>query len=230
MPIGKIDLQNSGTDYSVDLVMCIDATGSMTPFIQEVKDNALTFYQRFVAEMNAQTPPKYVKQLRIKIIAFRDYASDAQPMLESKFFVLDDEVDEFRAFVNSIEASGGGDGPENALEALALAMKSKWTTEGTGRRHVIMLYTDAPALELGARAGEPNYPTDLPKDLAELRSMWEGQYMEQRAKRLLVYAPDCEPWQNIEDWSNLFHTPCSGGAGVSEADINASIRLLVHSI
>ena len=32
-----------GLDYSVDIVMCIDATGSMDGIIEEVKSNALSF-------------------------------------------------------------------------------------------------------------------------------------------------------------------------------------------
>ena len=38
-------------EYCVDIVMCIDATGSMAPIINEVKDNALSFYQRFIDSM-----------------------------------------------------------------------------------------------------------------------------------------------------------------------------------
>lgn len=31
--------------YAVDLVICIDGTGSMTPVIELVKSNAIRFYQ-----------------------------------------------------------------------------------------------------------------------------------------------------------------------------------------
>ena len=154
MPIGTRAASGQGLDYNVDIVMCIDATGSMHAIIDEVKSNALSFYQKFVDEMEAQDPPKSVQQLRIKVIAFRDYGVDSEPMVESKFFVLGDggEDAQFHDFVNNIEASGGGDEPENSLEALALAMKSDWVTTGAVRRHVIMLYTDASALPLGERA------------------------------------------------------------------------------
>ena len=57
-----------GLDYSVDIVMCIDATGSMDGIIEEVKANALSFYRQFVDEMEANL--KSVQQLRIKVIAF----------------------------------------------------------------------------------------------------------------------------------------------------------------
>lgn len=227
MPIGKGAI-GQGMDYNVDIVMCIDATGSMASIIEDVKRNALSFYQKFVDEMEAKA--KSVQQLRIKVIAFRDYSVDSEAMVESKFFVLDEESREFHDFVNAIEASGGGDEPESSLEALALAMKSDWVRTGSVRRHVIIMYTDASALKLGEKSGETGYPSGMPSDLAELREWWEGQRMEKRAKRLLVFAPDMEPWSDMVDWSNAFHTASKAGAGCDDTDIQTCIHMLVNSI
>ena len=76
MPIGKGAI-GQGMDYNVDIVMCIDATGSMASIIDDVKRNALSFYQKFVDEMEAKA--KSVQQLRIKVIAFfmGSFLSDA---------------------------------------------------------------------------------------------------------------------------------------------------------
>jgi len=227
MPIGKGAI-GQGMDYNVDIVMCIDATGSMASIIEDVKANALSFYQKFVDEMEAKS--KSVQQLRIKVIAFRDFGVDSEPVVESKFFVLDDESREFHDFVSSIEATGGGDEPESSLEALAMAMNSDWVTTGSVRRHVIIMYTDASALPLGARGASANYPAGMPADLAELREWWEGQKMEKRAKRLLVFAPDMEPWSDMVDWSNTFHTASKAGAGCDDTDIQTCIHMLVNSI
>lgn len=227
MPIGKGAI-GQGMDYNVDIVMCIDATGSMASIIEDVKSSALSFYQKFVDEMEAKS--KSVQQLRIKVIAFRDYGVDSEAMVESKFFVLDEESREFHDFVNAIEASGGGDEPESSLEALALAMNSDWVRTGSVRRHVIIMYTDASALKLGEKSGEPGYPSGMPSDLAELREWWEGQKMEKRAKRLLVFAPDMEPWSDMVDWSNTFHTASKAGAGCDDTDIQTCIHMLVNSI
>ncbi len=221
---------NQGMDYNVDIVMCIDATGSMHAILDEVKANALSLYQKFVEEMESHS--KSVQQLRIKVIAFRDFGVDSEPLVESKFFVLNEEgeAEAFYDFVNKIEASGGGDLPESSLEALAVAMKSEWVTTGSIRRHVIMMFTDATALPLGEKAGCPGYPEGMPADLAELHDWWEGQEMEKRAKRLLVFAPDMEPWNNMVDWTNTFHTASQAGKGCTEADMGVCITLLVNSI
>ena len=164
-----------GLDYHVDLIMCIDGTRSMYKIINDVKARALSFYPMFVEAMEAAD--KSVQQLRVKLIIFRDYGCDSEPMLESPFFSLGGDIDEsaeFHAFANAVEAIGGGDIPENGLEAIALAMKSDWTTRGSVKRHVIMVHTDAPALALGARAAAASYPDDLPKNLPELKGFFSS--------------------------------------------------------
>ncbi|MBO5313260.1 MAG: VWA domain-containing protein [Clostridia bacterium] len=231
MPIfqPKVNLQG-GLDYHVDIVMCIDVTGSMSPIIDEVKEKALSLYPQFVAAMDEAG--KSVQKLRVKVIAFRDFGVDAEPMVESRFFELDidEESAGFSEFVNGLEAIGGGDEPENALEALALAMKSDWTREGAVRRHVIIMYTDASAVPLGEMIGKDGYPADMPASLAELQDLWEGQGMEPRAKRILLFAPEADPWINMIDWNQTFHTPSKAGTGCSEMDMDLCIKMLVKSI
>lgn len=226
-------MAGKGFNYAVDLIMCIDVTGSMSGIIDTVKKNALTFYKQFKAAMTKEG--KAVQQLRVKVISFRDYKSDKEPMVESKFFNLSDGASDesaaFEAHVNGLEARGGGDGPENALEALALAMNSDWVQTGNIRRHVIQLYTDAAALELGARKDYPGYPEDMPADMVELCDMWEGQMMEKRAKRLQIFAPeDAEPWEEFISWTNTILTPSKAGFGCSDLDMANCIHLLVKSI
>ena len=136
-----------GQGYCVDIAMLIDATGSMSPIINEVKENAMAFCTRFHEVMEVMG--KNVDELRIKVIPFRDYAYDgAQAMEDSGFFSLPEQNDAFRDYVSSITATGGGDEPESALEAMALAMRSDWTTKGAKRRHVILVFTDASAVPL----------------------------------------------------------------------------------
>lgn len=217
-----------GLDYNVDIVMCIDATGSMAPIINSVKEHALSFHEKFKAAMQKEN--KDVTQLRIKVIVFRDFEVDSEPLLESKFFVLDDEREEFAAFVNNITPEGGGDNPESGLEALAQAIKSDWVRTGAVRRHVIVLYSDTSAKELGSGSSSPAYPADMPKDFSELRDIWDGQMMEARAKRMLLFTPDAMPWNDIQLWNNAFLFPMAERGGCSEADMEVCLRALVHSI
>jgi hypothetical protein len=228
------DLQGNAGDYYVDIVMCIDATGSMSPIINEVKANALSFYQRFIDGMEEEG--KDVAQVRIKVIAFRDYGrSDADPMEQSDFFVLPEQNDAFRSFIDSIEAKGGGDEPENALEAITYALKSNWTTEGVKRRHAILVFSDASALALGARADSPSYPSDMPADLAQLGAWWEGtdqtlgSTYQPTAGRLVAFVPNASPWTDMQAWNRYWPAFSAAGTGLEELDLQQAIALLVGS-
>ena len=203
----------------------------MAPIIDEVKSNAISFYQRFVDSMEEND--KDVAQLRIKVIVFRDYGCDDEPMVESSFYTLPEQNEEFRSFVNAIEAKGGGDGPENALEAIALALKSKWTTSGSKRRHAILVFSDAPALALGERAGCPNYPTGLPKTIAQLGAWWEGtdqslgSTYQPKAGRLVAFVPNAEPWTELQAWNRYWPAFSLAGTGLPDVDIQSAIDLMV---
>ena len=220
-------------EYCVDIVMCIDATGSMAPIIDEVKNNAMSFYQKFIDSMEEND--KEVSELRIKVIVFRDYICDSEPMVESEFFVLPDQNTAFKNFVAGIEACGGGDGPKNALEAIALALKSKWTTSGAKRRHAILVFSDAPALAFGERADCPNYPTDLPKTIAQLGSWWKGtdqtlgSTYQREAGRLVAFVPNAEPWTELQTWNRYWPAFSPAGTGLPDVDIQSAIDLMVES-
>lgn len=201
-------------DVYADIVYCIDLTQSMLPIIQKVKETARTLHHDLQNRMK-ENYQRTIKQLRIKVIGFRDFYCDGSYALEqSRFFYLPDETAEFESFVNGLEAKGGGDIPESSLEALALAMKSDWCTtldSSIRKRHVIVLFTDASAhpLEKAASSAKSNYPDGMPKSYSELVDWWSGQgsldsganvQMDQVAKRLALYAPEgSDPWTSIEE-------------------------------
>ena len=143
-----------GLSYAVDIVFCIDVTGSMTPILDQVKANALRFYDDVQSNLTAKG--KNIDELRVRVVAFRDIVADGEAALqESPFFALPTEQGGFSAFVNGLTAEGGGDAPESGLEAVALAMTSPWTTRGDRRRQVVVVWTDQPAHPLDASALPP---------------------------------------------------------------------------
>ena len=222
-----------GFTYSVDLVLCIDATGSMYPIIDEVKKSALNFYQDLTNTMGQKG--KSIDRLRLRTIVYRDYFYDGDKSMEvSDFFTLPDEKEKFAAFVNDIQVSGGGDEPESGLEALALAMQSPWSTEGTKRRQVIVLWTDASAhkLEEAAAKRPAGYPKTMPADFDRLTDMWQGQeYMDPSAKRLVIYGPDAYAWTNIANfWDEALHLPSTAGKGMAELEYSEILDTIANSI
>ncbi len=195
--------------YNVDMVFCIDATGSMRHVIDFVKQNALNLYQDIVSAMEKKH--KVISQMRVRVIAFRDYVADGEEaMLSSEFFVLPGQAQQFYNCVNGIEAKGGGDIPEDGLEALGYAIRSDWTREGVKKRHIIVAWSDAPTHPIGHGQVAPWYPQGMARNFDELSLWWEdeqlGGSMDENAKRLLLFAPDAPDWSRIsQEWGQVIH-------------------------
>ncbi len=222
-----------GLKYTVDIVMCIDCTGSMAGIMNTVKTHALQFYPDLRKELEAKD--KHVETLRLKVIAFRDfYADGSEALSESPFFTLPDQQSDFQSFVSGLEPKGGGDEPENGLEALALAMRSEWNKSGDRRREIIVVYTDASAHQLDKESSKPSaYPTGIPSNLNGLADWWNGQdaYVSQTAQRLIIYAPDSYPWSDISnEWDNSIHYPSQAGMGLKELDYETILSAIVKSV
>ena len=221
-----------GLTYAVDIVFCIDVTGSMTPIIDQVKANALRFYDDVQSNLTAKG--KNVDQLRVRVIAFRDFAADGAAALdESPFFTLPDERADFSEFVNGLVAEGGGDAPESGLEAVALAVDSPWTTTGDRRRQVIVVWTDQPAQSLSPSVLPPDIASRVPADFSALTDAWEDEQgrMGSSSKRLILFAPDGPGWSDISGvWENVVHHPSQAGGGLSEVDYGTIIDSIGNSV
>jgi hypothetical protein len=221
-----------GLSYAVDIVFCIDVTGSMSPIIDQVKTNALRFYDDVQSNLTAKG--KNVDQLRVRVIAFRDFVADGAAALdESPFFTLPDERASFSDFVNGLIAEGGGDAPESGLEAVALAIDSPWTTTGDRRRQVIVVWTDQPAQPLDASVLPPDLSSRVPADFSALTDAWEDEQgrMGSSSKRLILFAPDGPGWSDISGvWENVVHHPSQAGGGLSEVDYGTIIDSIGNSV
>ncbi len=224
--------QFQGITYTVDIVMCIDVTGSMGAHIDRVKKNALNFHNDVIRSCTEKG--KKISNLRVKVIAFRDYhAEDVEPMKISPFFDLPGEEEQLKVFVSPLTAEGGGDEPECALEALSYALQSDWAKEGTKRRQVVVMFTDTSAHPLEYTGKKGNYPSGLPSSIGELFSQWQGQspLVHSSYKRLILFAPDCEPWTWISaHWDNTIHHPAQAGMGLSDTDYEVILDVIQNSI
>ena len=227
-------MAGQGLKYNVDIVMCIDCTGSMGHLLDLVKTNALKFYHDLREACAAKD--KNIDELRIKVIAFRDYNADgADGMNETKFFNIPAEDADFKAYINSLTPDGGGDEPENGLEAVALAINSDWTKGGDRRRHIIIVWSDASAHQLESTITKNSYyPSGMPANFNELTDWWEdeqGGKMNKSAKRLLIFAPDAYPWSDMGlNFQNAIHFPARAGEGLSSVDYQTILNSIVNSI
>jgi hypothetical protein len=221
-----------GLSYAVDIVFCIDVTGSMTPIIDAVKANALRFYDDVQTNLTAKG--KNIDELRVRVIAFRDFAADGEAALqESPFFRLPAEQGAFSDFVNGLLAEGGGDAPESGLEAVALAMNSEWTTRGDRRRQVVVVWTDQPAQSLDPSVVPAELRARVPADFSALTDLWEDTQgpLGASSKRLILFAPDGPGWSDISAvWENVVHHPSQAGGGLSDVDYGTIIDSIGNSV
>lgn len=238
--------QAGGLKYNVDICFVVDGTSSMGDLIGTVRQNILKFYPDLVKK--ADEKGKHVDQLRIKVVTFRNYEYDGpQAITESPFFMLSgnaqcpSEEDELKHYVDGIEAVGGSGSRsegfrENGLEALVTAMNSDWDMGGDKRRHVIVLFTDiAPmTLEEMQNKNVSGYPSGMPTNMDELTDLWDapqGALMSKSAKRLVLFAPDCEIWDEISsNWNEIMHWPAKAGSGLNEADYDTILDAIMNSI
>lgn len=230
--------------YNVDIVFCIDCTESMDNILNIVKSRALNFYNDIQNTM--QNKGKVIDRLRVRVVAFRDYlAYDEEkrkkvhcnePMLETDFFALPEEAHKLEVSVKSLHPIGGGDDPEDGLEALAYAIRSEWMTEGSKDRHIIVLWTDQIPHELGFGRKAEKYPKGMAADFSELTEWWGDEYdpgfmPEQPAKRLVLFAPNEGAWTAISDnWDNVLHLPSKAGDHLQEVDYQTILSSIAQTI
>ena len=98
---------------NADIVLCVDTTGSMfnCELLEELKSEIKNLYSWYAEYMDANGCIPGV--FRVKVIAFKDYSYDYNPMIETPFFTLsndeNDQSDQLQRFINSLEMGGGGD-------------------------------------------------------------------------------------------------------------------------
>jgi hypothetical protein len=128
-----LDFRGQGQGRPVDIVFVLDVTESMQPYIDAVKQNVISF-----AEDLARNNRDY----RLGLVTFEDYvvsaAADCNCPYRKK---MTSNVQEFTQWVGSLHAGGGGDIPEDQLDALAYASTFPFRPEAQG---IVILISDAP--------------------------------------------------------------------------------------
>ena len=96
----------SSITRNIDIVFCIDGTGSMRPIMDDIKENAIRFYGEVVESCYAHGAS--IAALRVKVLVFRDFESEgSDAIVESPFFELPADDDLFSEFLSTIVPGGG---------------------------------------------------------------------------------------------------------------------------
>jgi len=113
---------------SVDIVLCIDTTGSMQPHIDAIREKLIPMMREITEEFT---------DWRIGIVRFKDYFEEYL----TRIIPFTNNFNTFQRQLNAIVARGGGDIPEAVYEGLYDAVsRFPWAAES----RIIILIGDAP--------------------------------------------------------------------------------------
>jgi len=213
----------------------------MQPFIKSVKSFILKFPDDLINKLSAKR--KTADQIRVRVVAFGDCKADTNALNASPFYTVlpAEQNSEFDYFVGALRAHGGGE-PKSGLEALSVAMCSDWVLDGDHQRHIVVVFTDGSAHPLENRVGKipAAFASQIPASIDELTDGWEGggqgaggfaTTIGQRARRLVLLAPEIYPWPTIGDsWPNTVFLPSQAADGLAESEYDAILEVLSNAV
>ena len=159
----------------LDLVFLVDATGSMGPYIQQVRD-------RLMELLDALRAAPLCRSLRVGLVAYRDHPPQERSFV-TQVTALTDSLDAVRAAVLTLAASGGGDGPECVTDGLFDVVRLDWRA---GAAKAVVWFGDAPPH--GVEPSGDAFPEGCP-----CGHHWHAQAESCREMGVLVYAIGCLP-------------------------------------
>lgn len=158
-----------------DIVFVLDCTGSMKPYIDNVKENVSSLIRGFNAEPNVKL------DWRVRAIGYRDfYFNPEECLFDDTDFTND--IDEFTTEqLSKMRIGSGGDFTESTIDAIWYALKkSEWRDRCT---KVIVVFTDDRPKELHTRTMDE---LGVPEDIEYLQQ----ELMKQRVQLFMYCQTD----------------------------------------
>src|SRR5207248_1554312 len=132
-PAARADEPARANKPKVEVVFCLDTTGSMGGLIEGAK-------QKIWAICNQIASGKPSPDLKVGLVAFRDKGDE----YITRVYDLTDDLDQVHGTLKTFKAAGGGDIPESVNQALDDAVnKIKWSKDEDTLR-LLFLVGDAP--------------------------------------------------------------------------------------
>lgn len=132
-PVNVPEVPDEEEGPKIELVFCLDATGSMSGLIQTAKDKIWDIVSDLA---QCQTEP----DIRLGMIFYRD-RGDA---FVTRSYPLTSDIDSIYTELLDIQARGGGDSPESVNMALKDAVDNIGWTDGKEIYRTIFLVGDCP--------------------------------------------------------------------------------------
>jgi len=158
----------------LDLVFVVDNTGSMGPYIQNVKTKILEIIRTIKKE-------EMVHRLRVGLVSYRDHPPEETTYVTKKYELTPD-TSKIEGYVLEMDASGGGDGPEAVSTALQVMNKMEFLNESA---KIAVLIGDAPPH--GVESGD-RWPKGTPDG-----AKWTEEAKRAFGKGIIIHTVGCFP-------------------------------------
>jgi Mg-chelatase subunit ChlD len=158
----------------LDIVFVVDNTGSMGPYIQNVKTKILEIIRTIKKE-------ELCHRLRVGLVSYRDHPPEETTYIAQKFELTSD-TSLIEQNIMKMEASGGGDGPEAVSTALQIMNKMEFLNDAA---KVAVLIGDAPPH--GVESGD-RWPQGTPDG-----AKWDKEAKKAFEKGIVIHTVGCFP-------------------------------------
>jgi len=159
----------------IDLVFCVDETGSMGSYIEEVKSRLLEIIE-------AVKSAPLCRSLRMGLVGYRDHPPQDNSFA-SRVVPLTEDIGAIREGVMRMYASGGGDGPESLTDGLYDLVRLDWRPSAA---RMVVLVGDAPPH--GVEPSGDAFPQGCP-----CGHHWYNQAENCREMGVVIHAVGCLP-------------------------------------
>lgn len=127
---------NCPGSFEVNICFIIDCTGSMS-FWMRVVQNQISGIVSSIGPKLKETWPALDVKLRFSVVPYRDYGDPVIPSLDfpsgasAQSISVVDHYEAVINYINTLEAAGGGDIPEDVLGGLNAALNLSWSIQRT---------------------------------------------------------------------------------------------------
>lgn len=189
----------------LDLVFCVDLTGSMGGLIASARAHVGRVLDALKAELK--------DDLRVGFVGYRDHSDGPQKLLQTEPLTTD--VERVRKIIDGVKVDGGGDAPEAVYAGLVQCLELAWR-EGSYR--VVILIGDAPPHGVGAAGDSYRVdPTGLSLDDMANRMETEG---------LFVHALSLTPHDKVMESAFRRLSISTGGTYSDATSPDAAMRIV----
>ncbi len=196
-----------------DIILCVDATGSMTPTREGLIKNLNQFIDNLVATNTKDQAPI---DWRVKFFIYRDVDADKVAFKMDCPWIKD--ADELKQRIDTdYVVDGGGDAPESTLDAIYKSVTAgDWQQ---GRTKILIVFTDADTKELSSD----------PKNGVVLTA----QEINANSVHVFLFAPETKIYKDLESKANNVIYTYEGidfNAGLGELDWKEILEMAAKTI